>query len=103
MQKEIFKDCLHHIIEYNKALDLWCQLLSSDIFTSPVFVHAGFIADKLVDFLGQGDEEVIDLINWWLYEDVDKVLHYKDKEISVKTIDALYNYINENYYDNKGN
>ena len=103
MQKEIFKDCLHHIIEYNKALDLWCQLLSPDIFTSPVFVHAGFIADKLVDFLGQGDEEVIDLINWWLYEDVEKVLFNKGKEIEVNTLDKLYDFIKETYYDNKGN
>ena len=103
MQKETFKDCWNHIIEYNRALNLWCKFLSPEIFESPVFVHAGLMVDKLVDFLGQGNEEAIDLINWWLYEDVEKVLRYKDKEISVRTIDELYDYINENYYDNKGN
>lgn len=103
MQKEQFKKYIQHILDYHKELDKWCDTLGSDLFTCPIFMQAGYIIDGLVDYIGLNNDELIDLINWWLYEDVDKILRYKDKEISVRTIDELYNYINENYYDNKGN
>lgn len=103
MQKEQFKKCITYILDYNKELDKWCDTLCSTLFEAPIFSKAGYLIDIVIDYLGQSNEELIDLISWWLYEDVDKVLYYKDKEISVRTIDELYNYINENYYDNKGN
>lgn len=103
MQRERFKKYIKHILKYHKELDNWCDTLGSDLFTCPIFLQTGYIIDGLVNCIGLNNDELVDLINWWLYEDVDKVLYYKDKEISVKTIDELYDYINENYYDNKGN
>lgn len=103
MQKEQFKKYITYILDYHKELDKWCDTLGSTLFDAPIFHKVGYLADAVIDYLGQGNEELTDLISWWLYEDVDKVLYYKDKEISVKTIDELYNYIKENYYDNKGN
>ena len=94
MQREQFKECLTHILKYHEELNKWCDTLGSDLFTCPIFEQANYIIDKLVDYIGLDNDELIDLINWWLYEDVKKVLRCKDKEISVKTIDELYNYIN---------
>ena len=44
-----------------------------------------------------GDEGE-DLVSWWLYEDVEKILYEEDgTEINVENIDDLYSYIEENY------
>lgn len=42
-------------------------------------------------------EHGIDLITWWLFEDVDKII-YKDEEIiaELHTVEDLYNYIKNN-------
>lgn len=34
-----------------------------------------------------------DLIYWWLYEDVDKIIYFSDMEVDVETLDQLYDYI----------
>lgn len=47
------------------------------------------------DDLGVGKND--DLIAWWLYEDVDKIIYHGDEEISVRALSELYDYIvNEN-------
>ena len=103
LNKEKFVEYIKYIISYNKELDKWVDILGYNVFESKLCTEAFNISDSLVRLISDNNEEVIDLINWWLYEDVEKVLRYKDKEISVRTIDELYDYINENYYDNKGN
>lgn len=37
-----------------------------------------------------------DILDWWLYEDVDKVIFDGDKEISVRTLGELYDYMTNN-------
>ena len=34
-----------------------------------------------------------DILSWWLWEDVDKVIYDGDNEISVQTLDELYDYL----------
>ena len=41
-----------------------------------------------------------DILAWWLYEGVDKVVYYDDgKEISVRTLEELYDYMVDNQYE----
>ena len=47
----------------------------------------------LIDKITEGYN---DILAWWLYEDVDKVIYDKDKEISVRTLEELYDYIIKN-------
>ena len=57
------------------------------------------IGDYLVDEIINMIEEDLgynDILAWWLYEDVDKVIYDKDKEISVRTLEELYDYIIKN-------
>lgn len=98
-----FKEYLEHIVAYNKELDTWEKLIGCDIFEAKIFSQASNVSNDLVTLLGKNNNELIDLINWWLYEDVDKILWLNGEEISVRTIDEFCKYINENYYDNKGN
>lgn len=41
-------------------------------------------------------EEGGDLIYWWLYEDVPKIIWEGEKEIHLDTIDDLYDYLKTN-------
>jgi hypothetical protein len=54
--------------------------------------------ESLVDELLNSIEDDLrikddDILSWWLYEDVDKIIYDADKEISVRTLEELYNYI----------
>lgn len=54
------------------------------------------IINTITDILHMKDK---DLLSWWLYEDVDKVIYegeYGEKEISVRTLEELYDYITIN-------
>ena len=48
------------------------------------------IIDLLILNMGMQDQ---DLLSWWLYEDVDKIIYYNDEEINVSTPELLYDYI----------
>lgn len=103
LNKEKFIEYIKYIISYNKELDKWVNILGYNVFESRLCTEAFNISDSLVRLISDNNEEVIDLINWWLYEDVEKVLFNKGEEIEVNTLDKLYDFIKETYYDNKGN
>jgi hypothetical protein len=50
------------------------------------------ILDIIIEDLQIKDK---DLLGWWLYDTNDKVIYYKDndKEISVRTLEELYDYL----------
>lgn len=62
-----------------------------------------YIVDELVNMIM---EELHitdkDLLSWWLYEDVDKIIYDMDKKplYNVKTLDGLYDYIVKEYGEN---
>jgi hypothetical protein len=41
--------------------------------------------------------EDVDLLDWWLYEDVEKIIYVREEDsqekISVRTLEELYDYI----------
>lgn len=57
------------------------------------------IGDYLVSEMINMIEEnlgYMDILAWWLYEDVDKVIYDNEKEISVRTLEELYDYMIKN-------
>ena len=40
--------------------------------------------------------EDTNLLDWWLYEDVEKIIYIDDKPVKVETLDELWDYI-QNY------
>ena len=102
LSKEKFKEYINYII-YNKELDKWIDILGYNVFESKLCMDVFYISDSLIRLISDNNEEIIDLINWYLYEDVEKVLFDNGGEIEVDTLDKLYSFINKTYYDNKGN
>lgn len=53
-----------------------------------------YLVNEILEMINESLEiKDENLLSWWLYEDVDKVIYYGDKEISVRTLEELYNYI----------
>lgn len=95
MKREDFKDCirkLEAITEFGNKL--------SDLKIETIECKELFYADEIFfkwvkDEFGEAGE---DLVSWWLYEDVDKIVYEKDgTETNLENIDALYTYLLENY------
>ena len=97
LSKEKFIEYLTAITKYNEEVDKWINFFNTDIFASPLFIKASDLADIVVSYLSDKNENIKDLINWWLYEDVDKLLFLPNNiTIDVETPDKLYDYIINN-------
>lgn len=53
-----------------------------------------YLIDEIIDLLNENlKNEDVELLSWWLYEDVEKKIWWDDKEISVETLEEIYDYI----------
>jgi len=94
MNKEQFINRMVLIQNFHEDQDV-LQTLIDKISDGYSIVTVG---NKLVNEIINMIEEDIgykNILNWWLYEDVDKVIYEKDmsKEYSVKTLGELYDYM----------
>ena len=90
MNKEAF---IKTINKYKQFIDASDKLndLGIDLSEGPITDAIDAIFDAwLAEFL---NEEDIDIIYWWLFEDVDKIIYDGDEEINVEDIEDLYNYL----------
>lgn len=65
-----------------------------DIVSSPLCDY-GRIADILWTYIY--GEEGMDVINWWLYENVDKIITIDGENIDVTKVEDLYDFLNKYY------
>lgn len=94
LSKEKFIEYLTTIIKYNEEVDKWIDFFKTDIFESPLFQRSFDLIDIVIKYLSDNNADIEDLISWWLYEDVDKLIFLPDDTtIDVKTPDKLYDYI----------
>ena len=96
LPKEKFTKRIKVMQDYFKEINSIQQIINkiTDGYASVVIGEEVVceLIDSIVDDLeltNDGD----DILRWWLYEDVDKVIYYKDKEISVRTAEELYDYL----------
>ena len=94
LSKEKFIQYLNSIKDFDHEVDKWEDFLKIDIFESPLFRRSFDLVDIVVKYLSDNNANIEDLINWWLYEDVDKLIFLPDgTTIDVETPDKLYDYI----------
>lgn len=96
MTREKFKEMVYNIEEYNDFVDELYKL-KIDIYNCKYTDYAGIFFDELMK--SEFGEEGLDLISWWLYEDVDHLIYDGvDKErviADLNNIDDLYDYLTE--------
>ncbi len=86
--KEIQKLC-----EEQETIDTLIEKISDGF---PVTTIGNNLATSLIDVIAcsfTSVETAKDLIEWWLYEKVDKVLHIDTMEVSVRTLEELYDFL----------
>lgn len=100
MNKEKFCKALNVILDYHKELDKLEEVLNCDIWESSICEQINILIDELVASIANYDENIIDDINWWLYEDVEKKwVLTNGTEVPVETPEELYDAIQVIYSD----
>lgn len=65
-----------------------------DLTESPLYNSYGWLLDMVVKAWAKPD--FVDLVNWWLFEDVDKVLNINGTDVDVSSIEGFYNWVKKN-------
>lgn len=94
ISREEFIKTIQLIQNFHSEQDTISTLMEKITDGYCVVSFGNYLIDKVIDLLnlntGVKDK---DLISWWLYEEVDKIIWVCDEEIKVETLDQLYNYI----------
>lgn len=81
---------------FNDKIDQFIEL-GMNLVETPLFDIPAKMFDNFIDSVCT--EEGSDLVFWWLYEDVDKVIYglsNNEENFSLDTIDQLYDYMDKN-------
>ena len=105
MSKEQFVKRMRLIQNFHSEQETLSVLIDKLIDGYNVVTIGNYLVQEIIDMIEE-DLGYNDILAWWLYEDVDKVIYDKGKEISVRTLEELYDYIsvgvdNTNNYEPK--
>ena len=99
MTREKFKEMVYNIEEYNDFVEELYKL-KIDVYNCKYTDYAGIFFDELMK--SEFGEDGLDLITWWLYEDVDHKIYAANQEeemlhgeviADLNNIDDLYDYL----------
>ena len=94
MTKEQFIKRIQLIQNYRSEQDALSALIDKISEGFAVVTIGDYLIDEIINMINEDLHiEDRDLLFWWLYEDVEKVIYDGDKEISVRTLEELYDYI----------
>ena len=100
MTREKFKDLLYKMQEHNELYDELYKL-GIDVLNCKYIEYAGIFFDELMRT--EFGDEGLDLVSWWLYEDVNHVIYDSNDDNKViadlNDIDNLYDYLMEGGID----
>lgn len=98
MEKDLFIKRMNTILDFEKEQKAISSLIDKITDGYPVVTFGG---DLILELLSSINEAMNirdnDLLSWWLWENVDKIIYYTEKdnkqEIKVETLEELYDYI----------
>jgi hypothetical protein len=97
MSKEQFIKRMGLIQNFHSEQETLSVMIEKIIDGYAVITMGNYLVNEMIDMITEDFElEDKELISWWLYENVDKVIYtgeYAKKIISVRTLDELYDYI----------
>ena len=97
--KELFIKYIEQYQRFNSAFErieeaLMGRKYASNLYEADWVDSVGYMLDLFLK--SHFTETGYDLITWWLFEDVDKIIYEKDDTTtSVKTIDELWNFMSK--------
>ena len=93
MTKEQFIKRMSLIQNFRSEQDTLSVLINKISDGYPIVTIGDYLVNELMDTISEDLHIEDDLLSWWLYEDVEKVLYDNETEISVRTLEELYDYI----------
>lgn len=88
--KERFCNSIRDILNYYKKLEEIENVLNCVLRESPIGESITFIITDLIKTLANNDENTVEDIEWWLYEDVEKEWIIDNETVKVETPEQLY-------------
>lgn len=90
---EQFVKLINNDIEFHKTIDSLEEVIGLSIYESTIHKYYWTTFETLLETFF--NEDGLELIYWWLYEDVDKTIYdSNDKPITkLETPEDLYNYL----------
>lgn len=88
--KERFCNSLRNILNYYKKLEELEDVLNCVLRESPIGESESSIITDLIKALANNDENTVEDIEWWLYEDVEKEWIIDGELIKVETPEQFY-------------
>lgn len=94
MTKEQFIKKMSLIQNFHSEQETLSTLINKLTDGFSVVTMGNYLITEIIDNINK-DLEIEDkgLIEWWLYEDVDKVIYFKDSSLSVRSLEELYEFI----------
>jgi hypothetical protein len=97
MTKELFIKRMSLIQNWESEMET-LSVLGEKIFDGFYIPKiGGYLINTIIDMINESLHiEDKELLSWWLYEDVEKIIYtgeYGEIAISIKTLDELYDYI----------
>ena len=100
MKKENFVKAIELMKAFNDKVDLLSDNLNIDIIESDFYSIPAQLFDNFIESVCT--EDGAELVFWWMYEDVEKVIYESDesseKVYHLDTVDNLFNYMCQNNY-----
>ena len=100
MKKENFVKAIELMKALNDKVDLLSDNLNIDIIESDFYSIPAQLFDNFIESVCT--EDGAELVFWWMYEDVEKVIYESDesseKVYHLDTVDNLFNYMCQNNY-----
>ena len=104
MNLELFTKTINTIKEHRKWQDDVTDFLEEKICTDTwAFCTVGEkLIDLLVEILEKEFNDIGKWIDWWLFEDVEKIVYYQDKQNrNVEKIEDFYQFLLDNQKENQ--
>lgn len=97
INKDQFTKAMSQIQNLHSQQDTLNKLIDKLTDGFSVVDIGNYVVEELINMININlDLEDKDLLGWWLYEDVEKIIYIDDKPIKVETLDELWDYI-QNY------
>lgn len=95
MTKEQFIKRMNLIQNFHSEQQTLSVLIDKITDGYSIVTIGNYLVSEMINMIEE-DLDYRDILGWWLYEDVEKVIYDKDKEISVRTLEELYDYLIKN-------
>lgn len=97
INKDQFTKAMSQIQNLHSQQDTLNKLIDKLTDGFSVVDIGNYVAEELIDMININLElKDTNLLDWWLYEDVEKIIYIDDKPVKVETLDELWDYI-QNY------